>query len=500
MGVEAPGGEPLTGSRRDSRLVFMQRRNRVRFKRFVRSLALLLLVPAVLVGFRLAWGMEASHRLAVTRARLRAMGMPTCAADLPDPSKIPPEQDAVIPFEHAMALFKLSPDDLRIVSPDVTREPVTAVLTDAEIAALERIAGEHQQTFDELDTAAKRNQYGWPISEHYYFGTDSHYSFAESNEVIRLLGWMAVIDASGPRDLRALADLRRMVSTAHISDQNPMLLAHLIAIYEFLQAAEFTERLIPQMDWSNPQTQAEGKLLLAEFQRDFNAPDFARTWDGETVFLDSLISESGRPGTPPLLMPVTDDDEARGLELYARGYASAAASDYPDSKAKAPGPIAHPDTRLAAVLYRYSSDAGAAPERYHLLHSRDLAACRAAEMLLAAELFRKAQGHYPKTAAELVPAFLPKAPADPFNQKNEPLHYRLDEGGPTVWSVGLDGDGYNGVPSPLAPPNRFNGLNARNLTFGAGWRKHLADLSATKVAPPPAAATATGNAASPATR
>jgi len=59
----------------------------------------------------------------------------------------------------------------------------------------------------------------------------------------------------------------------------------------------------------------------------------------------------------------------------------------------------------------------------------------AALIIIAADLFRRQYGAFPKTAEELVPAFLSKVPIDPFTKK--PLKYFISEGRPMIDSFGL---------------------------------------------------------------
>ncbi len=462
----------------------MRRRTRILMKRFLRNVLLTLLIPpAARLAFRLAWGDEASHRLTATRAKLHAMGIPTSPADLPDPSKIPPDQDAVNPFEHALANFKLSHDDSNIISPEVSRDIESSVLSDTEIAGFDRIASEQKPALQELDLAAARKLFGWPVSYSYYFGTGERFPLAASSEITRFFGWTAVIDLGRHQDAEALHNIRRAVALANIQDHWPVLIAHLVATYQFLLTSEFADRLAPQLDWSNTQVQAQGKLLLTEFKDDFDEPSAARAWRGETVFLDSEIAETGRKGISWLFAPLPDDDEAQGLQIYARGFPAAAARNFPQSKSAVPPHNAFSDTRLATLLHLFSTQTDDEPVRLHLLHSQDLAAVRSTEILLAAEMFRQSHGQYPKTAAALVPEFLPAVPSDPFDSGDQPLPYRLDDAGPTVWSVGENGVDDGGTPKAISGSDHFR--NQSDFVFGAAWRKHLAEI------PPPASAPAT---------
>lgn len=57
---------------------------------------------------------------------------------------------------------------------------------------------------------------------------------------------------------------------------------------------------------------------------------------------------------------------------------------------------------------------------------------------IALELARRDSGQWPDSLSELAPSYLPELPIDPIN--GGPLGYRLVEGQPVVYSLGVDGD------------------------------------------------------------
>lgn len=63
---------------------------------------------------------------------------------------------------------------------------------------------------------------------------------------------------------------------------------------------------------------------------------------------------------------------------------------------------------------------------------------------IALEFYHRQHGHYPATLAELTPQLLPAVPADRITGK--PLHYRLKDGKPVVYSVGADRTDDGGTP------------------------------------------------------
>lgn len=92
---------------------------------------------------------------------------------------------------------------------------------------------------------------------------------------------------------------------------------------------------------------------------------------------------------------------------------------------------------------------------------RDQARNACQEVLIAATRQRLATGSLPESLDAIEPRWLPLSPTDPFTgtslTNREPLRYRLNEQGLTVWSVGPDGEDDGGPgPKDNDPPNRKN--------------------------------------------
>jgi len=447
----------------------MRHRTKTRLKRLFRNAALILLIPpAALLSFRLAWGVEASHRLANARAHLHALGLPATAADLPDPTKIPADQDAVAPFLRALSEFRLTRDDTDDISPTTALDLQTITPSDRQVSQWERIAREHQSAFEDLDLAAARNRYAWPLAYSFYYGHDS-FRLSPARDIALLLAELAIVDGTRHRDADAFQNVRMILSSSSIFDHNGLLIEHLVAIADSSIALQTIERLLPAADFRNPATQSEAKKLLAESQKDFNSSGFEYTWAGETVFLDSSVSQF-RPNKTWLLSPIEDDDEAVGLANDAAQYPIAAAHNYPESKAFVPPAPPEPQDRLAELTQPYSPNT-LDLRRVYALHARTVAFRRAASILLASYLFREVYGHFPIDATELMPEFLSRIPTDPFDAADKPLRYRVDPGGPTVWSVGENGVDDSARLAPGKSTDRFRGQP--DFVFGAAWRGHL---------------------------
>ncbi|HHN77741.1 MAG TPA: hypothetical protein ENK11_03570 [Phycisphaerales bacterium] len=72
----------------------------------------------------------------------------------------------------------------------------------------------------------------------------------------------------------------------------------------------------------------------------------------------------------------------------------------------------------------------------------------AVRVAIALERSRLAEGAWPASLDALVPAYLDSIPVDPFT--DGPLRYALGEGGPVVYSVGMDREDDGGRASPKA--------------------------------------------------
>jgi hypothetical protein len=92
---------------------------------------------------------------------------------------------------------------------------------------------------------------------------------------------------------------------------------------------------------------------------------------------------------------------------------------------------------------------------------------------VAAERYRRANGRWPEALAQLVPGYLARVPADPFDGK--PLRLRRRDDGVTVYSVGPDGKDDGG---------RIDRQRADPAGIDLGFR--LWDVAKRRQPPPPA--------------
>ncbi len=410
------------------------------------------MLPAAIVALRLAWGLEASHRLAAEQAAMRSQGIAVTPTELPDPSKIPPDQDAVRPFVQAQSDFKLGDDDNKLVNmfdKTVGIDRLDRVtFTPDEISNLRRIWSEHQDVITDLDRSQTLSQCAWPNDYHDYFGIPSQYSIAAGNTPAKWLCEKSIIDAADHHDADALRNLRRAVNIGRITRAQPMFISWLVAGAIEMDAIRTFERLEPALDWNNPAVIQEARSLLQELQQ-FDGSSFLHAWSPEIAFLDYEVGKQ-REIAAWWLRPLWDDDEARGLQKYAANLPAARAASFPEFKSRLVVFPAAPETEFSQVLLLFSKDEDLS-DNYGLLVFLRAVDIKAGECLLAARLSNHDHGRFPMAVAEMVPQYLPRLPADPFDPGGKPLRYRLDPGGPTVWSVGENGVDDGAKFSPRSP-------------------------------------------------
>lgn len=88
-----------------------------------------------------------------------------------------------------------------------------------------------------------------------------------------------------------------------------------------------------------------------------------------------------------------------------------------------------------------------------LISARETATIRALDVILAAELYRRRTGAYPRVAGDLVPDLLNGVPDDPFAATGTAMRYRIEDGRPHVWSIGPNGVDEDGVSDESDAPD-----------------------------------------------
>jgi hypothetical protein len=229
------------------------------------------------------------------------------------------------------------------------------------------------------------------------------------------------------------------------------------------------ERMQAGLDVKDPAVAAEARRVLALLDNDaWLMSGMARSFEG-TITARRQYSEGftrlGLPGTRYafgwVLGPLAKETWARGLDQSGAMIAAFRATNLPQFTAlsgKIPTlPMYDEQTTLLNLAGYSTASLGTRFEKMLEV----VAQGRAMAVLLAARLHAAEHGSLPERLEELRGELGGRLPVDPFVEGDQPLHYRLDSGGPTVWSVGRDGvddhgdkikDLVYGAANPAAAP------------------------------------------------
>ena len=453
----------------------MRQRTQVRLRQSIRKSLLWLGLPALLVlALRLIWGWEAGHRLHRIRERLSAQGVPVEPAQLPDDAGIQPEQNAAYDLMDAMSITAFSGPGATILR---DRPPGSSGFTLADAVAIKDLRTLNAAAIKRFDAAAHHSVTVFP--REFLLGRPTAFELSlVALQFSRLLYASTLIAGDEHRDLDALQDLKRLLVLARITGACPIWLMHSYSGTCRKSAADAIERLDSSLslrDADAASTAREVMQLLAddaEFQR-----NLSRAWAVTRVSTIELARSASREAW--WIRPVFDDDCGRALQDMAASLPAFTAPNWRRAKPLLRGMSYETPTFLdgdvrVVELYVAQSDVDLARPHYEAL-----ASSRAAAILLAARLYAHQHGALPKRAEDLVPAFLEHLPLDPFADREEPLHYRLDPGGPTVWSVGSNGIDDGGITVRFDRGEKAFRFSNPDIPFGAAWR----------TASPPATAT-----------
>jgi hypothetical protein len=267
----------------------------------------------------------------------------------------------------------------------------------------------------------------------------------EAREVAVLLQWDAA-DRGQEKDVDgALRSARSAAVCGRSIGDEPFMVSHLVRIACFAIASNAVERALNHGEASDAELIAvqtlwlkeDGENLLHQMTRG------ERACVNETAGLlhsgkmaMSQLTGNGQPTTAEKLATIGQrnwfrHEHARMLELTTRQieiakllpHEQVAPLDELENEVKAM------PSGLAKVLMPAMMKVAQAAHRHR-------GTLRSVAVLVAAERYRKVKGHWPETASELVPAYLPEVPLDPYDGK--PIRLKRGEFGITVYCVGPD--------------------------------------------------------------
>jgi hypothetical protein len=274
-----------------------------------------------------------------------------------------------------------------------------------------------------------------------------------ARSVARLLQLDAVLAAEEGDIERASVSCRAAFNVARSLGDEPLLISLMARIAWASNVTKTLERVLAQGTCS-PQTLVAWQGLLADEEAQ---PLLFRALRGERAMASEVLEQIARgelPGSAlngsgrgrqdvfdrmsdwSFYQPLAQLNEAVWLELTTR--AIEATGRTPAEQRQTARDIdgevrafkaESPQFTLVCLLMANGIKVVEAAQR----HQAEL---RCAQAALAAERYRLAQGRWPESLGQLVPAYLSALPADPFAEG--PLHLRATEDGLVFYSVGPD--------------------------------------------------------------
>jgi hypothetical protein len=257
-----------------------------------------------------------------------------------------------------------------------------------------------------------------------------------------LLRWDVVIAVEDGNERLAADDLLALLNASRSVGDEPFLICQLIRAGVRVVAVRSTEWFLAQA--ANPPSLAEFQAALAA---DAEEPLLLYGMRGDRAATSKLFENLDNGTATPeksLEWSMNDPwtrlgwwhfrahlpaDHAAFLRLTTQyvEYARLPIHEQPKYFTSLPIPEKDPRRILSSLLLP-------AAERVANSYWRTTAEARCAVVGIACERFRRQHGRWPDTLAELVPAFIPEVPLDPFNA--EPLRFAKSEDGVVVYSVG----------------------------------------------------------------
>ncbi len=450
------GDEEMT---REKKRVYPWQRWRRRF--IVGSVAVFVVAPAVLGG--IAWRSQAV--LEQEMQAIRAKGFPASPADLEKSCPAPPkEKNAAETYQQSFQIqdkttSRAQYDDMmRQYNDTPKRGPLAEALHQQMAAYLEANA----EALRLLHDAAGRTESRYPLDFSKGFNMPlSH--LGKLRQSARLLQIEAFVAAEDGDTRRALDAVTAALAVGNSIRQEPVLISQLVRIACHGITLDAVKRMVAVAAFSEEELAALAGALKAE--EDPGA--LTRTLAGERV-LGMIAFENPEQvlgGIPEVqsLGPVGVSAVSGLVRITgaASGDRRRFLSAMEDMITASQRPLHEALPMMEALDPRLQAERSWIPSftdsfvpamtRVGVAFARDAATLASAQASVAVERYRLAHGGaVPEQLRDLVPAFLPAVPMDPFDGK--PLRFRRDDSGYSLYSVGEDRQDNEGAET--APNNR----------------------------------------------
>lgn len=424
-------------------------------KRF--SLAAAVFVIAM-IGVRIWWGHYADRRLQATIARYRAAGQPVTLEDF-QTAPIPDEDNAAYYLKEAAAKI-VQPEDVQI---EFEALPANGQSCAKHAQAVERIIAANREPLRLLREARSRRIARWGVLFRSPALNVLLPHLAAQRRLAKLASVAAIHEHQTGRDAEAVAVLRDVLAQGPLAgNEEGFLISHLVGLAIENLAIQTLESVLPDLASAEvdshgtssmqPATRREIEAILAELlDEDEMRHSYRRSFYAERMLgidtmqclCDSRLSLAAVFGGPTalnravasLLAPSWKLEAVRAAK-HVTCYAEAGvAVSWPAAQRFLPAEFDEPKS-FAEQVARLLSFLAMHLDRAVQLQFRAYAQRRMAAIALAIRLYEIDHGDRPADLHDLVPAYLPGVPRDPFDPSNGIIRYRPDIPSPLLYSIG----------------------------------------------------------------
>ena len=440
----------------------------------------------------LYWGWTAySHRqLDAAVAAVRARGEPALYEEF-DPPPIPDERNAAAPLKEAARSFEPDAEwtrNLTQVPQHNLASSVRWLRLPQDVAVVDALAARHATTLRLVRKARARGEADWGVRVRKRMINILLPHLGGQRDLAQFLAAAAFARHARGADTEALQLCRDLLALGdHVGDNAPFGPVQAVSHGAVDRVADVVEQVAAELDLTDPTTRAAAQSLVAELLDERRmARNHLRTAQAERSFAADIF-HGYLEGTGALTKPAMRIDAARALREREREVALARCASYADVVRLVPevwpawigGPPAADTRRWRASFWRgypprlvrqtrVVSSMFRSPRRAAVPHYRARCDRRAAAALLAARMYQlDHDGQLPSKWADLVPAYLPSVPADPFAPGGAPLRLVRRYSDTIVYSVGKDltDDGGAEVDARGLPTWRYQGNVAMDLVY-----------------------------------
>ena len=426
-------------------------------ERLLRGFLLLLLLAA---AGHWAWGRWAERRLVARIEQYRQRGEPVLPREVNGPG-LSDEENAALGLRAAASMIDRRDDRwLRF-----RRVDLFSPLAADDLRLTRELLAASEESLAHADGATTRPTADWQLPLDAPYGNLRLPDLQPQRDLARVLAAAAIVAHLDGNEAGALRRVEQILAISSALDHQPALLSHLVAVETSSLAGECAATIARDVRIGSGEGAASPEAvrrLIRALLNERTLTDGQRRalWGERSMRLNTALAAAGggadaeaAAGGSPLvryaMKPLILRDARADLErMTALADAASAAGDWPAFCKAAPG---GGSGRL---------------ERRLVGHFKGLADRRLAATALALAAYAADHGGTrPAELADLVPAYLPAVPFDPFAAVAGPLRYRPGGPKPLIYSVGTDGNDDGGSDQPRTPGGYRDRWNAKDAVM-----------------------------------